>query len=188
MSAAPEKDIGDILKKSWEVFMKDPATHIIANLLFLLGSVFSLGILAAPLMVGYIRLIRDLMAGRQVSATDIFSGLSTTITSLITMIIIGIAITIGLFLLVLPGIAVGFLVAFAFHFIAYKDSGIMDSMSESFNLVKDNFVLVLIVIIIVAVINMIGSSVFIGSLLTVPFGMIMMNITYERLTGQGGRS
>ena len=185
MSAAPEKDIGDILKQSWEVFMKDPATHIIANLLFIVVSVVSLGILAAPLMVGYIRLIRDLMAGHEVSATDIFSGLSTTINSLIAAIVVGIAITIGLFLLVLPGIAVAFLLAFTFHFIAYQDSGAIDSLTQSYNLVKDNFVLVLIVIIVVAVLNAIGSSVFIGSLLTVPFGMIVMNIAFERMSGQG---
>lgn len=184
MSAAPEQAIGDILKKSWDVFMKDPVLHIIASLLLMIVSAVSLGILAAPLTVGYIRLIRDRLAGHAVSATDIFAGLSTTITALITMILLGIIVAVGSILLILPGIAAAVLLSYAFHFIAYNDAGIMDSLSQSFALVKDNIVLVIILIVILAILNSIGSTVVIGTLLTMPFSMIVTTVAFESMTGQ----
>lgn len=181
MGSAPEQAIQKIALRSWDVFKKDPVLYIVASLIVAVVGSVTLGILAPPLAVGFIKLTRDRMAGKEVGAGDVFGGLGSFVTSLIVGIIVMIGVMIGSMLLVLPGLAVALVTCFAFHFIAYDDAGIGDALGKSFNLVKDNILPVIIIIVAVGVLNSIGSMVVVGVLLTGPLSMVAMTVAFEEL-------
>jgi len=181
MSNSPEKAITTIGTRTWEVFKQDPVLYIVAMLIVAVVGGVTLGILAFPLAVGFIKMTRDRMAGKEVGAGDVFSGLGSLVTSLVVGIIIVVGVMIGSALLVLPGLAVALFTAFAFHFIAYEDAGIGDALTKSFNFVKENALTVIILIVLAGVLNSIGSMVVIGVLLTGPLSMIAMTVAFEEL-------
>jgi membrane-anchored glycerophosphoryl diester phosphodiesterase (GDPDase) len=185
MTTGPEVAIQDIFSRTWEAFKKDAVLYIIAALIVMVVGTVTLGILAGPLTVGFIRLTRDRMKGQEVGAGDVFAGMSALIPSLIAVILIAIGVSIGTMLLVLPGLAVGVLCAFALHFIAYDDASVGDALKNSFELVKNNILLVIILMVLVGILNSLGSVVVVGVLVTAPFSMVAMNVAFEHMRGQG---
>jgi len=181
MSNAPEQAIQTIAVRTWDVFKKDPVLYIVASLIVSIVGGVTLGILAAPLGIGFIKMTRDRMAGKEVGAGDVFSGMSSFVPALVVGIIVVVGVMIGSALLVLPGLLVILVTCFAFHFIAYEEASIGDALSKSFSLVKDNILTVIIVLIALGVLNSLGSMVVIGFLLTMPLSMVAMNVAFEEL-------
>lgn len=184
MTTGPEVAIQSIFTRSWEVFKKDPVLYIVASLIVGVVGTVSLGILAAPLMVGFIRLTRNRMRGEEVGAGDVFGGMSALIPSLIAAILIAIGVGIGSLLLVLPGIAVAVIFSYAFHLIAYDDANVGDALKGSFELVKNNILLVILVMVLIGILNSIGGVVVVGVLLTGPFSMVASTVAFEEMRGQ----
>ncbi len=182
MSNKPEVAIQQIFTRSWGVFKEDMVLYIIASLIVAVVGGLSLGILMPTLMVGFVKLVRKRMAGEEASAGDVFD-FSAFVPALIVGIIIGVGVMVGSMLLVLPGIAVALVTGYSFHFIAYDDAGVGDALKGSFELVKDNIVLVLILMLILGVLNGIGSAVVLGALLTGPFSMVASTIAFEEMRG-----
>ena len=181
MAAAPENLIQNVFKRSWDVFMKDPVLYIIAGLIVIVVGTLTLGILLPALTVGFMQVVRDRMQNKPASAGGVFGGMGLFVTSLFTAIVIGIGVGIGCVLLVLPGIFIAVVTSFAFQFIALDGAGVGDSLSKSYRLVMDNLVSVIILIVLLGIINGVGSSVVVGALLTAPFTMVAMVIAYEEL-------
>lgn len=185
MTTGPEVAIQDIFTRSWDVFKKDAVLYIVASLIVGVVGSLTVGILAGPLTIGFIRLTRDRLKGQEVGAGDVFGGMSMLIPSLIATILIAIAVTIGSLLLVLPGIAVAVLCAYTYHVMAYDDASVGDALKGSFELVKNNLLLVIILMVLVGILNMIGSVVVVGVLLTAPFSLVAMTVAFEHMRGQG---
>jgi len=181
MSAAPENVLTNVLKRSWDVFMKDPVLYVIAGIIVIVVGALTLGILAPALSIGFTRIVRDRMQGKPAEASGVFGGMSLFVPSLIAMILIAIGVTIGTALLVLPGLFVAVVTSFAFQFMALDNAGVGDSLSRSYRLVMDNLVTVILLIVLLAVINCAGGAVAVGILLTTPFTMVAMVIAYEDL-------
>lgn len=181
MPAAPESVLTNVLKRSWDVFMKDPVLYVIAGIIVIVVGTLTLGILAPALSIGFMQITRDRMQGKPATAGGVFGGMSMFVPSLIALILIAIGVTIGSALLVLPGLFVAVVTSFAFQFMALENAGIGDSLSRSYRLVMDNLVTVILLIVLLAIINAIGGAVAVGLLLTTPFTMIAMVIAYEDL-------
>lgn len=108
-----------------------------------IGTIVFIAILVLPSVFGYASLIlavQDANKGLRKKVGEYFKlawnrkweiiGLFL-LTSLLTML--------GFIFLIIPGIIVGFFLVFAPFVLILEKKGVMDSMAESFKLVKDNF-------------------------------------------------
>ena len=91
-STRQEEVVRSTLGEAWELFSNDFVLWVLAGLLMLLVSVVSLGILAGPMTVGFIKLVETRRRGEAGSATDVFDGFSQFGASLIASILIGIGV------------------------------------------------------------------------------------------------
>ncbi len=176
------KDVG---KQTWELFAKDPVTHVVAALLVSILGVLSLCILLGPLVVGYLELVQRARRGEQVSFNDVFSGFGQFLPALVLGLLIGAGVTIGSIFLVLPGVAFAVFTCLAFPALAYSGLGPVEAIKRSFQLVRDNLVNVVATLFVLAVLQSLGGAVLFGVILTAPLSMIALALTYERI-GSGG--
>ena len=102
-------------------------------------------------------------------------------------LIIMIPIFIGFLLLVIPGIIIS--IAFAIIFLyalplmVVKDAGAVDSLKESLEIAKANPQDTIILVVVVMILNAIGSAIWIGTILTMPFTMLMLVLALPMVTG-----
>jgi len=174
--------VQNTLGEAWNLFTNDFVLWIIAGLLMLVVTIVSLGILSGPMTVGFIQLVEKRLRDEPGSATDIFDGFSHFGASLIAFALILVGILIGGFFLILPGLLFGLAMAFTFHAIAIDDEDATSAMGRSFNLIKDNFALSAVFLVIVLVMNGIGGAVVFGTLVTTPFSLVLMTLAYHRLS------
>jgi uncharacterized membrane protein len=182
-SARQEDVVQNTLREAWDLFANDFVLWIIAGLLALLLTVFSFGILSGPMTIGFILLVEKRRQGEAGSAVDVFDGFSYFGTSFGAFLLIVAGVAIGSFLFVLPGLLFGLAMAFSFHAIAIDDESATGAMAKSFNLIWDNLALSTIFLVIVLVLSGMGGAVIFGTLLTMPFTLILTTLAYHRLSG-----
>ena len=182
--AEPEGYLKVVFAESWEELKKNALTHVLASVVVILLGGLTLGLLFPALAIGHIRIVEKSRRGEAVSVGDVFSGMDVIITSLVTGLVMAIGITIGFFLLVLPGVALLVLWFFALHLIAYQHASVSASLGGSYDLVKANFLNVLLLVVAVAVLNAIGSIAIIATLVTLPLTVIASTVGFEHLQRQ----
>jgi uncharacterized membrane protein len=84
--------------------------------------------------------------------------------------------------LIVPGLLIALFTIFALPAIAYEDAGPFDAIGRSYEIVKSNFVNVLLLSLVLSVVQGVGGAVLVGMLLTTPLAMIALSLAYERLT------
>ena len=70
--------------------------------------------------------------------------------------------------------------------IAIDDQDATGAMSRSFNVIKDSPALAAVFIVIMLVLSGIGGAVVFGTLLTLPFTLVLMTLAYHRLSELSG--
>jgi len=176
-----EDVVQDTLTEAWDLFMNDFVLYVVAGLLTIATSIVSLGLLSGPLTVGFIKLVEKRRRGEECSATDVFDGFSQFGASLIASILIGIGVFIGIFLFVLPGLLFGLAMAFTFPAIAIDNESATGGMARSLAIINENLALSSVFLVIVLVLSGIGGAVIFGTLLTLPFSLVLMTLAYHRL-------
>lgn len=177
-----EDVVQDTLMEAWDLFKNDFVLYVLAGLLTIVVTIVSLGLLSGPMTVGFIKLVEKCRRGEEASATDVFDGFSQFGDSLIASILIGIGVFIGIFLFVLPGLLFGLATAFTFPAIAIDNETATGGMAKSFFIIKENLALSAVFLVIVLVLSGIGSAVVFGTLLTMPFSLILITLAYHRLS------
>ncbi|MEA1985551.1 MAG: glycerophosphodiester phosphodiesterase [Euryarchaeota archaeon] len=163
-------DINDIFSETWQVFKENFVAYIVGTLITALGSIFIVTI--APLMYGLTYMAVKGVRGEKVEINDVFEGFNHFINSWVFVLVAGILLFIGYLLLVIPGIILSILLLYAFPLMVLKGYGGIDAIQGSIGLSKENFVDTLILSVILWVINAIGGSLYLGSLITVPIALI----------------
>jgi membrane-anchored glycerophosphoryl diester phosphodiesterase (GDPDase) len=176
-----EDVVQDTLSEAWDLFKNDFVLYVLAGLLMIVVSIVSLGLLSGPMTVGFIKLVEKRRAGEQAVATDVFDGFSRFGDSLIASFLIGLGVFIGVLLLVLPGILFGLAMAFTFPAIAIDNQTATGGMRQSLSIIQDNLALSAVFLVIVLVLSGIGSAVVFGTLLTMPFSLVLITLAYHRL-------
>jgi len=176
-----EDIVQETLTEAWNLFREDFVLYIIAGLVVIVTAVVSLGLLAGPLTVGFIKLVEKRRRGEECIATDVFDGFSQFGVSLIASILIGIGVFVGLLLFVLPGLIFGLAMAFTFPAIAIDNETATGGMAKSLAIITENLALSAVFLVIMLVLSGIGGAVVFGTLLTMPFSLILITLAYHRL-------
>lgn len=185
---AVESFVQGVAKQSWEQFMRDPMAYLLAGLLVALVSALSLGLLMAPLFVGFIEMTERGSRGESLSAGQVFSGFSKFVPSFVATLLVSIAMIIGFTFLVLPGLCVVLFTCFTLPAIALDGLGPVEAIKRSFDLVRSNLVNVLVLLIVNAILQGVGGAVVLGVLLTAPLSLIGFTVAYQRLRESAGQA
>jgi hypothetical protein len=173
-----------VAREAWDTFRREPVLFLIAGVVVMLVGFVTLGVLFGPLTVGYIELMRKVRRGEPVAVSVLFSRMDTLVSSNVALFIVGLAATIGMILLVLPGLAVIFFSTWSLQAIAYERLGGIDSLRASVSLVRAYPMHTLALLFGVIVVHAIGGLIVIGGLLALPLTWIAMAIGYERLAAE----
>src|SRR5690606_18509843 len=93
-----------IFEEAWETLWKDAFLYLIAGLLSALLVGISLGVLGGVVWVGFALLIERRKQGHDVGPVAMFSGFGHFIPATLAFAILVVGVSVGLVLLVLPGL------------------------------------------------------------------------------------
>lgn len=149
------------------------------SLLGSLGSVFVFAILASAVIGGII----DIANGVPVSYGSFFKPRRFGEFFLLDLMI-AIVMMVGLFLCVLPGLAVALFMMYAFLALLDRNLSVMDSVTMSFNTVKNNFGPSILAFLVGAGVYIAGFLLCgIGIIATFPLAYLFWIYTFRKLTG-----
>jgi len=177
------------LETAWELTLKNIAPLIIMTLVMFVMCFLTLGVLSFVMMAGYFHsILRMLREGREPQLKDLFSHMRLFFPLLGFAVVVFIAVLIGFSLFFLPGLAVVLSVSYCCLFMlplmSDKNPGLMKAIKTSYSIVmQGNMTDMVAVYIIFVGLLAIGSSVFIGFLLTQPFASVFLMSVYEEKVG-----
>lgn len=192
-------EIEKLLKDSLEIFQKNIVAFVVATFIVMIPSILTsiipiagliLFILLPALTYGLTSMAIKATKGETVEINDISVALKDSnklIQSLILAIVGGILVVIGLILLIIPGLVLAVLFTYSMILLVIREYGAIDALKESVDIVKNNVGETILIVVIVAVLNIIGgiihiSFIPIGTLLTMPFGLIAYVLVFNSLT------
>ncbi len=176
------------LEKAWRLMLENILSLIFMTLVMLVVSFCTLGILGPVTMAGYMEsillLVRD---GREPKIQDLFSQMHLFFPLLGFGIIVFILVMIGFLLLILPGIIIALFISFTCLYMiplmVDKKMGLIDACKKSGSMtLKGELLEQIIVFILYAAALALGSSIFIGILVTQPFATIFLLSAYDEQT------
>ncbi len=172
-------DIGTALTKGWETFTANAASLIVGLILVIILSMVTLGLAAPGLLVGYQKMCLRAVRGETPEIGDVFEGFQFFLPALIVAIVVGIAVSLGFILLIIPGLILAMLWAWVFWLMADGKEGLGDLLQESGEITKGDWVGVFVLMLVVGIVGMIGGVVPFGSLVTTPITYCAMAHAYD---------
>lgn len=177
------------LEIAWNTTLEHIVMLILMTLVLLVVSFFTLGILAPVVMAGFTQAVIELMRnGREPRIDDLFSQMKLFLPLLGFTFIVFLATLVGLVLFVLPGFAIVLVVTFGCLYMlplmTDKNMGLIEAIKSSWaaaigDSMADHIVVVILYIGLIAI----GSSIFIGTLLTLPFATVfLISVYFEKVS------
>ena len=183
--------ISDYFRRGWELFTRNPGNLIgflvLSGLISAAATVVPFGgFLLTPLTAGYYIFIFKIIKDEPAEFGDFFKGFNYFLPIVISSLLVGIFVTIGFILLVLPGIylAVGYL--FVMPFIVDKGMHFWQAMEVSRKLISKDWFSFFVLVILLALLNFVGALLLlVGLLVTIPWSICAMSVAYADIVGLG---
>lgn len=183
-------------ERAWQVLMEHFAPVLVNTLVMIAVSIISLGFLAPVVSAGYMQsLLLALRKNRRPDVKDLFAHMDLFFPLLGFTILFALCVMLGMILLVLPGIAV--LLAGTFFFVYLlplmtdQRLGLLDALKVSSRMALEEPISEHVAVVAVLIIlDSLGSSIGVGTLLTHPYACLFILSVYEekrrrQLTGPG---
>jgi uncharacterized membrane protein len=163
-------------------YSTDASLGIASLLVFIVGGIV-LFLVVAAIQSAYIGGVLDIADGRPVTIGSFFKPRSI-VNVIIATVLMGILTSIGYVLCVIPGLAVAILTFFAIIALIDRNLSAIDGLKTSYELVKANFVQVLLVWLSLAAIATVGALVcLVGLIVAIPVATLLQVYAWRRLSG-----
>ena len=142
-----------------------------------------IGILAIPAVLGgYVESMIRMARGEKVGIGDFFkTGFNRFGTLLGTTILSFLGIIIGFLCLIIPGIYLMIRWYFLYQNIVDRDASVFESFKQSADMVTGQFWIILTLVMLIAVIQAIGGTLVIGTIVTIPYTSLLTAHVYLAL-------
>ena len=172
---------GEWLSEAWQIVSGNIVTHIILTLIVAFGSSITAGILAGPLICGYLWIIFQTMKdpSYEPQIGDVGKGFENWVDTILVGIVGGIIAGIGSILCGIGVILTAPLVIFAFPLVAERRMAFWPAIMESINKVKQNYGGWIVFALVLGLINAAGGMVAIGWLITYPITIVALALAYR---------
>jgi uncharacterized membrane protein len=191
----PEVKIGDYFKVGWELFKKYPAgfvgyfiivvvISVVLRWVPMLGWIAGL-VLVSPLNAGFFVVSAKLLKNQTPEFVDFFSGLKFYFLQLVLFgVVSSVLITIGLILLIVPGIYLIVSYLFALMFIMDRGLDFWPAMETSRRAVQTRWFNFFLLLLLLALLNIGGLLLLgVGLLVTVPLTHCIVTAAYDDIFG-----
>jgi len=184
---------GESIKFGWDVATGNLGLFVVALLIMCMISVFPVffdswvvglvsGILEMVVSLGLMKMCLRFVDGDRGELVDLFATFSLLISYLIASILVGFVTTIGLILLIIPGIIWGIRFQFFGWVIVDKNVGPFEAMQESWEITRGSAWNLFLLWIMLAGINILGMmALLVGLLVTIPLTMLTIGYVYRQL-------
>jgi len=116
---------------------------------------------------------------------DMFKDTTNLGPYIVTVLLVGLGVTIGSILCVLPGIAFGIIAAYAPLLSLDKGIGAVDAIKRSYEMVMSNLGQVLLILLVAYLVYYVGSlACGLGVLVTAPIALVMICYSYRALNNE----
>lgn len=176
---------------SWELSLQHIVPLVLMTLVMFVLTFFTLGILAPVMMAGYMHAVLMIIRQNQEpKISDLFACMRLFLPLLVFFFLATILISLGLTLLVLPGLLLLLFLAmgtvYMLPLMTDQNMGLVDAVKESMAMVftgdiGENLVVVLVFYAIQAI----GGIVAIGSLFSTPIAVVFLMSVYEERMSAG---
>ncbi|GAA3519305.1 hypothetical protein [Dietzia aurantiaca] len=186
---------------AWQLFKNNPLPWVLITLVsFLANAITSYFSNSESVGVSLIGSILTIVVGFLIQAFSIrgsllevdgykpdigsFFKLTNFGSFVVAGIIVGIATTIGLVLLIIPGIAIMFFLYWTFHFVIDRNMGPGDAIKSSFNAIKSdggNLFLLAILNVLIIIVGFI--ALLVGLFVAIPITALASTVAYRAITG-----
>ena len=176
--------VGNVLQVGGRMLGLAVDSQVLAEVLSILGSLVGM-LLSVWIGIGQTLIFLGIARGEPVEIGQLFSGGPYFLRILGSSIVVGVAVTVGFFLLIIPGIYLILLLWPFYMLIVDRNLGISDSLQLATKITEGNkataFLLGLVAFALTAV-SAIPCG--IGLLLTIPLFNLMWPVAYLAMTGQ----
>jgi uncharacterized membrane protein len=179
-------DLNELFTRAWEVFARQIGMAIAWTLAYAVGTfilaISIIGLILLPVWVaGYLETMRAIWQGGTGEFGDFFKHIGKIGNLWVATILVGLCVFVGVLLFIIPGIILAVLWSQTILLIIDKDLDAITAMTASWNRVKDEFWMVLVILLIIQVIGALGGLVVFGWLFTWPFGALLVWAMYYAL-------
>lgn len=170
-------DLGKAFTDAWEVFSKNLVTFIVATLLLMIISFFSLFLLYGVMAGGLFLMVKKGFEGGQAEIGEVFSGFSRFGGLFVGFLFSGVVLLIGALFCGIGALFTAPLVVFLFPLII-NGFTVGEAVSKSWEGYKKNFVGWLVVSLVTMFLASAGNFIAIGWLVTIPFSFCVIYAAY----------
>ena len=189
-----EVDVSGYVRQAREIFREHVGEFVgftlIVFVVSALSSAFSslgsilFSAVSAPLYAGYSIVVFKLLSGQEIEFSDFFRGFNYFLPLFLAGLAIGLLVTVGLVLLILPGIylAVGY--SFALFLVVDCRMDFWQAMETSRKIVAKRWFLILWAGVVLACVNLLGLlALGVGLLVSVPVSACAAAVAYREIVG-----
>ncbi len=186
--------ISDCFQKAFDTFKKNMGNFIIFTLLFgfitaILSSIPYVGWIASlfivpQLMAGFFLVGKKVADNETTTFNDFFEGFQFVIPLCLLYLVMGILISIGFFLLIIPGLYLLVSYSLALPLVIFEKMDFWPAMEASRKIVTKQWFLFLGLLVLLALLNFAGALLFfVGLLFTIPITYLVLLFVYDRVVG-----
>jgi uncharacterized membrane protein len=186
VSAGFSLSIENVLQVGFNLIRKSPGIYIIYSMvgIMALSNPLSGMLLGGPVITGYYIVTQLINKGREVELADFFKSFDKFIPLLMLHLLIILVVTLGLILLIIPGIYFAVSYLFAHFFVWFYDVDPSEAIRLSRKMVSGNFGQVFLLCLVLGAINLLGVLAFgVGVLLTLPFSYCVVYAAFDDIIG-----
>lgn len=180
-------NISDCVSAGFSGLKNNPVTHIVATLLVIFISGVGFGLLAGPMAVGYMKLIKIEDEGGKPEIADVFKGFENFVPALLAVLVGSIIVSIGYMLCILPGMLLMAIIPTAAYLVACGENDGINALKRAWAAVKGNLLGAFFCMLVLGIIGNLGLILcVVGIIVTLPIAFIGSYHMAKQLT-DGGR-
>lgn len=162
-------DLGKCVSDGFEDLTRNPLFTIGGFFILILVNSLTCGLIMGPLTLGFWKGLEKDRSGGRADIGDIFSAFDRFVPALLVSLIGGIAVTIGSFLCIIPGLLIAPIIPIGLYLIHRGETDGMQALSRALEILKANLVMAAVTTFVVYLVGSLGVVVcYIGILATMP--------------------